>query len=163
MKIAKNRKHRRVRAASKATTALKRASAQSVQTMTPERMEAASRFIEVLGKFVGQAVGLSPVAAKTVRITKVNERFMIETRDYSCECGKADCTRSNDYLTLVFQDGQPISKLLRSRSLEEVDFAHMRAKRELEKAVADEQAEVESALSHALGNCECHGKPGPTA
>ena len=158
MKIAKNRKHRRVRAASKATTALKRVYKKpSVQTTDRQ-----SSLGELVTKFI-EALTAPGEEAKTIRLTKIDEHHEIETRDYSCQCGRPECLNPSVFMTMVFRDKLPITPMLKATTLEEVDKVHRAAKRRIEQGVALEQVEAEKELSHAMGNCECRGKDRPKA
>lgn len=101
--------------------------------------------------------------APVVRLTKVDEQFTVETRDYSCGCGDPTCAARAQFVTLVLKGEAPVAPPLKSATVEAVDIAHMRAAKEIRDMTANRRAQAEDVLSHALGNCPCHGVKSPSA
>ncbi len=136
----------------------------AVRSMNTKQLTAATNFIGMLGQFVKQALGPNQ-PAKTIKITKFNERYAIETRDYSCDCGKADCARPKLFITAATADGYPIPStgMTKATTMEEVEAQHVTGIRAIRDGLAASHLEAHKDLSHALGNCECHGKDGPKA
>ncbi len=104
-----------------------------------------------------------PDTKPMVRLTKVNEHWEIETRDFSCKCGADNCDNKLLHRTIVYRDGHAMGPPLGTRNVEATDFAHIKGAAVIRERITEEQAQAQDHLAHALGNCPCHGIDRPRA